>query len=287
MGLVAERRRGDLPETSYDAGLRYTRPPPFKVEVGQDGPLPPILQRHAPPSQALVTSSGLAHSGRPQAGWQVQTRCPKAPPHWTTHCLTPLAQRLKENSRLCVLSAAVSEARDSYRGLQAPKTPLPENFHTLMSLYKQLDSDRRFVEPPVSTAHASYRRFQRSELMTPSRLDVQPAYSAHLKSPARVVPPRPHHEAPLLDPSPSMGPLAALPLSGRSSEYRSSFCGAPPHVSATLMTPVSQTFPGLDGSSAKGAGPAHPSDLRLAVFAVPRMYAPESNSYGCGKPIVI
>ncbi|CAL8305328.1 unnamed protein product [Merluccius merluccius] len=241
MGLVAEHRRGALPETSYDAGLRYTRPPPFKVEVGQqDGPLPPILQRHAPPSQALVTSSGLAHSGRPQAGWQVQTRCPKAPPHWTTHCLTPLAQR---------------------------------------SLYKQLDSDRRFVEPPVSTAHASYRRFQ--------RLDVQPAYSAHLKSPARVVPPRPHREAPLLDPSPSMGPLAALPLSGRSSEYRSSFCGAPPHVSATLMTPVSQTFPSLDGSSAKGAGPAHPSDLRLAVFAVPRMYVPESNSYGCGKPIVI
>ncbi|CAL8271650.1 unnamed protein product [Lota lota] len=285
MGL-GQQRSGEFPKTSYEIGLGYSQPPPFKVEIGKDGPLPPILQRVALTSQAPGTTSGLEHSGQPQAGWQLQTRCPKAPPHWTTHCLAPLAQRLKESSSLRVLSAPTSEARDCYRGLQAQaQTPEPEDFHTLMSLYKQLDSDRWFVEPPVSTAHASFRRFHRSELIAPSGLDVPPAYSAHLKSPARVrvAPPRPRREAPLLEPSPSMRPLDALLLAGRSSEYRSSFSRALPHISTTVVTPVSQAFSNQDGSGAKGVGPAHPSDIRLAVFAVPQMYATESNIYGSGK----
>jgi len=89
----------------------------------------------------------------------------------------------------------------------------------------------------------------------------------------------------LSDPWPSTtGPRTG---GGTSSEYRSSFCEAPPHIMAATTTtgiPVANQ----DGWSAKGAGPASPSsDVRLAVFAVPRMYATESGNYGCRRPRVM
>ncbi|CAL8264505.1 stabilizer of axonemal microtubules 3 [Gadus morhua] len=285
MGL-AEPRGGEIPQTSYEIGLRYSRPPPFKVEVvGKDGPLPPILQRVARSAPAAPgTTSGTAHAGRPQAGWQVQTRYPKAPPHWTSHRIAPLAQRLKECPSLRVLSAPLSEARDRYRGLQAPHPPVPQHYDTLRSLYEQLDSARWLVEPPVSTAHASFRRFQRSELSAPSRLDVPPAYSPH-PARVRVAPSPPRRGAPHLEPSPSMRPLADLLLADSSgSEYRSSFSQAHPRVDTTVLTPASSN---QEGSGTQGAGPPHPSDVRLAVFAVPQMYATESDGYGSGRPRVV
>ncbi|CAL8283457.1 unnamed protein product [Boreogadus saida] len=282
---LAEPRGGEIPQTSYEIGLRDSRPPPFKVEVvGKDGPLPPILQRVAHSSPAApCTTSGTAHAGRPQAGWQVQTRYPKAPQHWTSHRIAPLAQRLKESPSLRVLSAPLSEARDRYRGLQAPRPPVPQHHNTLGSLDEQFDSPRWLVEPPVSMAHISFRRFQRSELSAPSRLDVPPAYSPHLAR-VRAASPRPRRGAPHVEPSPSMRPLADLLLAdGSSSEYRSSFSPAHPRLDTTVVTPASSN---QEGSGTQGAGPPHPSDVRLAVFAVPQMYATESDSYGSGRPRV-
>ncbi|KAF7643793.1 hypothetical protein LDENG_00233130 [Lucifuga dentata] len=244
------------------------------VPPHQDVSLPPILQRRsqvclsAGPRLSL-TSSGSAHSGTPQTACLAQTRHPKAPPHWMTHYLNVLDAQLKSRPSHRLVSAPVSESRDSYRHLNAARIPVTDNFRNLLTLNKHLQPTG-FLEPPNSTAHAHYHR----HIPDPSFLDVSPAEQLKnlLKSSAHICPPAP------ADTPPSRcvpRHLITLPFAGKNSEYQGKFTAPPP--------PIFRENAGPGG----GAWAETASGVHKYITEIPKTYETENSNYGSQKVALV
>lgn len=132
----------------------------------QNAPLPPVLQRQnrVPGSAHFSLTSHTEHDRKPLNGPLYNEIHSKAPPHWTTHFLDELAQRvrsvcvclkysfylknllfvfgtvyrlwsfmfdppqLRDHPTVRVVSDPISEMQDQYRGQLAACAPLGEHY---------------------------------------------------------------------------------------------------------------------------------------------------------------
>ncbi|XP_060749145.1 uncharacterized protein zgc:193811 [Tachysurus vachellii] len=247
----------------------------------KNAPLPPVLQRRAPRAPQYITSY-MEHDPKPVDDVLRNVIYPKAAPHWRAHYLSDLAKKLRDSRSVRSVSAPpVSEMKDQYRGRSAPYQPLEPHYRTLQTLHGQLHqpSDLQPEEPAISTTHADYRRFSRSELALLSGSDDSPTH-AHLTKSA--TPPR----LLALEAPPSTSsqlqlhrPPVPVPHGGRSSLYMDSI-GLP----ASLPKSCTTSMAALAGTNHNGE-----SELSLLehVLDVPEMYGTENQTYGKGKIVLV
>ncbi|CAB1341410.1 unnamed protein product [Coregonus sp. 'balchen'] len=292
---LREGHRRELGQTSAGVGHMYVLPLPFYVTSGH-----------------FSVSSRLEHDRKPQTGSLANTLHPRAPPHWNTQFLNELAQQVRrerESERVCMCvcvfsfnvstppppaqglwdSAAalpINELQDSYRGQAAPQGPLLDHCSTLLALYGQLD-------PCVSTGHADYRRFSRSEIAPSSGLEAPSSYLSLTKSSTHSH--LPGHKAP-----PTMSchpwlprPSVPLPYGRKHSLYRDSFRVPAPHPAPSGPSPAAipdwgraRTEAGAGTGTGAGAGGAKRGLLR-DIVEVPKMYLTENQVYGGNRTVLV
>ncbi|XP_029583015.1 stabilizer of axonemal microtubules 3 isoform X2 [Salmo trutta] len=280
MALWKGHRR-ELGQTSAGVGHMYVQPLPFYVESHKRSPL-------VSTSSHFSVTSRLEHDRKPQTGPLANTRHPRAPPHWNTHFLNELAQQLRDCGTVRLLSQPISEMQDSYRGQSAPQGPLLDHYCTLLALYGQLDPGQTptvTADPYVSTAHAYYRRFSRSEIAPSSGLEAPSSYLSLNKSSTHSR--LPGHKAP-----PTMSchpwlprPSVPLPYGGKHSLYRDSFRVPAPHPAPSGPSPVAIPDWRQAGTET-GAGGAKRGLLR-DIVEVPKMYLTENRVYGGNRTVLV
>ncbi|XP_071267574.1 stabilizer of axonemal microtubules 3 isoform X1 [Salvelinus alpinus] len=289
MALWKGHRR-ELEQTSAGVGHMYVQPVPFYVESHKGASLPPLFQRSplVSTSSHFSVTSRLEHDRKPQTGPLANTLHPRAPPHWNTHFLNELAQQLRDCGTVRLLSKPISEMQDSYRGQAAPHGPLLDHYCTLLALYGQLDPGQTptvTADPLVSTAHAYYRRFSRSEIAPSSALEAPSSYLSLNKSSTHSR--LPGHKAP-----PTMSchpwlprPSVPLPYGGKHSLYRDSFRVPAPHPAPSGPSPVAIPDWRQAGTET-GAGGAKRGLLR-DIVEVPKMYLTENRVYGGNRTVLV
>ncbi|XP_038834978.1 uncharacterized protein zgc:193811 isoform X4 [Salvelinus namaycush] len=250
MALWKGHRR-ELGQTSAGVGHMYVQPVPFYVESHKGASLPPLFQRSplVSTSSHFSVTSRLEHDRKPQTGPLANTLHPRAPPHWNTHFLNELAQQ---------------------------------------ALYGQLDPGQTptvTADPLVSTAHAYYRRFSRSEIAPSSGLEAPSSYLSLNKSSTHSR--LPGHKAP-----PTMSchpwlprPSVPLPYGGKHSLYRDSFRVPAPHPAPSGPSPVAIPDWRQAGTET-GAGGAKRGLLR-DIVEVPKMYLTENRVYGGNRTVLV
>ncbi|XP_064171947.1 uncharacterized protein zgc:193811 [Anguilla rostrata] len=268
---VLDKKCQSLNQTSTGIGHVYKGPLPSDINIeSQRGDLlPPLLRqpRRVPPSGHFSSLVRLEHGRKALAGPLTHPRYSKAVPHWTVNFVDELGDRLRDCHTARMISPPVSEMQDRYRGWSAPQRSEAEHYTPLLALSRQFETDKvpALNMPSISTTHADYRRYGRSELFSPSSFDEE-AY--------RRMPP------PKTLPAPSLQPflhraLQHVPHGGRTTVYRDSFAapaGAP-------AAPV----PELPDWTAAQAG----RDLYGHILKVPKMYSTENQGYGGNKMALI
>ncbi|KAK3552731.1 hypothetical protein QTP86_021109 [Hemibagrus guttatus] len=203
----------------------------------------------------------------------------KAAPHWRTHFLNGLAEKLRDSRSVRLLSAPpVSEMQDQYRGRSAPYEPLKPHYRMLQTLHGQLHQSSVLLprEPALSTAHTDYRRFSRSELALLSASDASPTHGHFTK--CATLPRLQAHKAPHGASSQLQLPRPTVPIphGGRSSVYMDSF-GVPAPL--TMSSTTSMTA--LAGTEESGRS------LLQHILGVPEMYSTENQTYGKGRMVLV
>uniref|UniRef100_A0A3B1IXL6 Zgc:193811 n=1 Tax=Astyanax mexicanus TaxID=7994 RepID=A0A3B1IXL6_ASTMX len=267
------RERLSLTQTSAGAAHAYQQPPPFITHSCKNAPLPPLLQRQNRVSGPLHYSvtSHTEHDHKPIHGPLRTTIYSKASPHWNTHFLNELAQKLRHCRSVRVVSKPVSEMQDCYRGRSAPHEPLDDHHRTLLELYGQLEQAPPLFpkEPLLSTSQEDYRRFSRSELAPPSALNAPPIQGTLTKS-AALSRMRPHKVTP--NPASELPrPCLALPHSAGNSLYMDSF--TVPACLPKLHTPDAAQGGAQCGEQRGKRALEH-------ILGVPKMYHTEYQTYG-------
>ncbi|XP_072550249.1 stabilizer of axonemal microtubules 3 [Salminus brasiliensis] len=277
------RERLSLAQTSAGVGhYSHQRLPPVHTESCKNAPLPPRLQRgnRVPGPLHYSLTSHTEYDSKPIDGPLGNTMYSKASPHWNTHFLNELAQKLRDCRSVKVVSKPVSEMQDCYRGRSAPHEPLVDHCRTLLALYGRLDRAPALLpkEPQLSTSQADYRRFSRSELAPPSALNAPPIQGTLTKSaalsrlPPHKVPPDAASRLQL------PRPCLALPHGGGHSLYMDSF--TVPACLPKLHTPAAAQ----DGAKCReksGRG------LTEHILEVPKMYNTENQTCGKGKMVLV
>ncbi|XP_041719637.1 uncharacterized protein zgc:193811 isoform X2 [Coregonus clupeaformis] len=280
---LREGHRRELGQTA----LALSQPLPYYKESHKRSPL-------VSTSGHFSVTSRLEHDRKPQTGPLANTLHPRAPPHWKTHFLNKLAQQLRDCGTVQLLSRPISEMQDSYRGQAAPQAPLLDHCSTLLALYGQLDPGQAptvTADPCVSTAHADYRRFSRSEIAPSSGLEAPPSYLSLTKSSTHSRLPG-HKAPPTMSCHPRLPrPSVSLPYGGKNSLYRDSFRVPAPHPARSGPSPAAIPDWGRAGTEAgagtgAGAGGAKRGILRNIV-EVPKMYLTENRVYGGNRTVLV
>ncbi|TSQ23938.1 Actin-related protein 2/3 complex subunit 1A [Bagarius yarrelli] len=272
----------------------------------KNAPLPPQLQKRGPGSHYHSVTSYMEHHSKPKV-----TKLPKdvvyskAPPHWSTHLVNNLAQKLRDTRSLRLASMPPhSEMQDQYRERSAPCDPLEPHYRPLkvrrrshilangadgqthaahvyfiQALHKRLNQSSVLLpeESTLSTAQAVHRRFSRSELEPFSASDAFLARGPLSQSATTL----PKHQAPPT--TPSQLHLHRLPVpvphGGRSSVYKNSFSvPAPPPRSFTSCMAASA---GTKCTEESGRS------LLQHILNVPEMYNTENQTYGRGMTVLV
>ncbi|XP_053472771.1 uncharacterized protein zgc:193811 isoform X2 [Ictalurus furcatus] len=254
---------------------------PLHINSCKNAPLPPLLQRRVPGPLHYNVTSHTEHDPKPVDGVLSNVIYSKASPHWHTHFLNDLAQKLRDSRSVRLVSGPpVSEMQEQYSGRSARYEPLEPQYRTLQALHGQLHQSSVLLprEPALSTAHTEYRRFSRSELAPFSALDASPTRGPFAKR-AALIPLYPHKATPgtysqLRLPR----PLVPVPRGGRSSVYMDSF-------SVPTPLPMSSTH------VAVLAGTKHTEEsgrsLLQHILDVPEMYGTENQTYGKGRMVLV
>ncbi|XP_060758419.1 stabilizer of axonemal microtubules 3 [Neoarius graeffei] len=247
-----------------------------------DAPLPPVLQRRISRPQHYIVTSYTEHDPKPVDGVLSNVIYSKAPPHWRTHFLNDLAQKLRDTRSVRLVSAPpVTEMQEQYRGRSAPYEPQEPHYRTLQAQLGQIHQSSGLLlpkEPALSTTRTDYRHFSRSELAPLSALDASPTCGPFTKRAALIRPP-PHSALPgassqLQLPRPSI----PVPHGGRSSVYMDSFSRpAPPPMSSTHVAVLAET----KRTEESGWG------LLQHIPDVPEMYSTENQMYGKGRLVLV
>ncbi|XP_036445870.1 uncharacterized protein zgc:193811 [Colossoma macropomum] len=274
--------RPGLAQTSAAIGHAYVQPAPFLAESCKDAPFPPLLQRQSrtPGHIHYNLTSHTEHDHKPIKGPLENLIYCKASPHWNTHFLNELAQRLRDCQSIRLVSKPVSEMQDRYRGHLAPDEPLVDHYRTLVALYGQLDRAPVPLtkEPLLSTAQAVHRRFSRSELAHPSALNA-PAIQGTLTKSAALSRLPPHKALPNMSSQLQLPrPCVALPHGGRTSLYTDSF------TVPAYLPKLSTSAADHDTAKSRNEGSR---GLRQHVMEVPKMYGTENQTYGKGKMVLV
>ncbi|XP_019906432.1 uncharacterized protein zgc:193811 isoform X2 [Esox lucius] len=265
---MGHRREQGL--TSTGVGHAYVRNLPFYVKIHKRSTL-------VSTSGHFSVTSHSEHDRKPQTGPLANPQHPKASPLWNTHFLNALAQRRRNCGTVHLLSRPISEMQDSYRGQTAPQGPMVDHYSTL-----RLDPDQALTvtaDPCVSTAHADYRIYSRSEIAPPSGQEAPTSNlsltksSTHNRLPAHKAPPTVscHPRLPR--------PTVPLPYTGKHSLYRESFQVPSPHPapSASIPGPARAGFGG--GGAQRG--------LLRDILEVPKMYLTENQAYGGNRTVLV
>ncbi|KAL0993589.1 hypothetical protein UPYG_G00110150 [Umbra pygmaea] len=274
----------ELGQTS--AGVGHVQPLRFYVKSHKGVSLPPVLQR-SPLQSTSSHFSVTSHSDytrKPQTRPLTNTPHPKAPPHWNTHFLNELAQRLRNCGTVHLLPQPISEVQDNYRGQSAKRGPLLDHYSTLLTLYGQLVPDQDptgTVDRSLSTAHADYRRYSSSEIVPLSGVEAPPSHLSVTKSSAHSH--LPSHKAP-----PTMScfprlprPAMPLPYTGKHSQYMESFHIHTPRFGAS---PAALT----DWRAARnGSGDGGAKRGLRDILEVPKMYQTENQAYGGNRTVLV
>ncbi|KAI5097121.1 hypothetical protein C0J45_12430, partial [Silurus meridionalis] len=239
----------------------------------QDAPLPPLLRRRVPGPLHYSVTSHTVHHPKPVDVVLRNVIYSNAPPHWCTHFLNRLPQKLRDSRSVKLVSAPpVSEMQEQYRGRSAPDEPLEPHYRTLRALHGQLHQASVLLqgEPALSTAHSDYRRFSRSESTPPS---ASPNRRPFPERPALIHPPS--QQTPPCTSSQLRLPRPSIPVSygGRSSVYMGSFSAParPPVSSTRVLARTEETGP----------------DPLQHVLGVPEMYSTENKTYGTGRTVLV
>uniref|UniRef100_A0A673WIF3 Zgc:193811 n=1 Tax=Salmo trutta TaxID=8032 RepID=A0A673WIF3_SALTR len=264
------------PQTGPLANTRHPRAPPhwnthFLNELAQQ------VRRER---LSVCVCVGLCFHSKVAPDWLCVCRPPPVPP--------PPPPQLRDCGTVRLLSQPISEMQDSYRGQSAPQGPLLDHYCTLLALYGQLDPGQTptvTADPYVSTAHAYYRRFSRSEIAPSSGLEAPSSYLSLNKSSTHSR--LPGHKAP-----PTMSchpwlprPSVPLPYGGKHSLYRDSFRVPAPHPAPSGPSPVAIPDWRQAGTET-GAGGAKRGLLR-DIVEVPKMYLTENRVYGGNRTVLV
>ncbi|XP_017552869.2 uncharacterized protein zgc:193811 [Pygocentrus nattereri] len=274
------KERPGLAQTSAVIGHAYVQPAYLLTESCKDAPLPPLLQQHSriPGHIHHSSTSHMEHDHKPAKGPLGNLIYCKASPHWNTHFLNELAQRLRDCQSIRLVSEPVSEMQDRYKGHLAPDELSVDHYRTLMALYGQLDLAPAPLskEPLLSTAQAVHRRFSRSELAPPSSLNT-PAIQGTLTRSAALSRLPPRKALPNMS-SQLPRPCVALPHGGRTSLYTDSF------TVPAYLPKLSTSAADHDAAKSRNEGSR---GLRQHVMEVPKMYGTENQTYGKGKMVLV
>ncbi|ROI15133.1 hypothetical protein DPX16_16979 [Anabarilius grahami] len=264
-------------QTSTTIGHLYLQPSPFYLKTCKNAPLPPVLQRQnrVPASAHFSLTSHSKHDRKLLNGPLYSEIHSKASPHWTTHFLNELAQRLRDHPTVRVVSNPISEMQDQYRGQLAACEPLGEHYSKIQALYRQLETTQAFMQEPVlSITKTDFKRLHRSDLSSRSVLDAATFNGKLTKSGAHSR--LPAHKAPsTLSCQPRLPrPPLPLPHRGKSSLYMDSFTvPVPPPTSPAADN--AQSGVKLEENGGRG--------LLLDILGVPKMYSTENQTYGTNK----
>ncbi|XP_067272259.1 uncharacterized protein zgc:193811 [Pseudorasbora parva] len=274
MDNVTKRRKV---QTSTTIGHMHLQPSPFYLKTYKNAPLPPVIQHQnrVPASAHFSLTSHTEHDRKPLSGPLYNEIHSKAHPHWTTHFLNELAQRLRDHPTVRVVSNPISEMQDQYRGQLAACEPLGEHFSKMQALYRQLETAQVFLQEPVrSTTKTDFKQFYRSDLSPRSVLDADTFNGKLTKSGAHSR--FPAHKAPsTLSCQPRLPrPPLPLPHRGKSSLYMDSFTEPVP---PPTLQPADIAQSRVKWEEDNGRG------LLLDVLGVPKMYSTENQTYGRNK----
>ncbi|XP_026772076.3 uncharacterized protein zgc:193811 isoform X1 [Pangasianodon hypophthalmus] len=264
--------------TSSGVGHVYIHPQPLHTHSCKNAPLPPLLQRRVPGPLHYSVTSYTEHDPKPMHGVLSNVTYSKASPHWRTHFLDDLAQKLRDSRSVRLVSAPpVSEMQEQYRGRSAPYDPLEPHYRTLQALHGQLHQSSVVLpkEPALSTAHTDYRRFSRSELAPLLALDASPTHGPFPK----LIPLRSYKAPPSASSQPQLPrPSVPVPHGGRSSMYMDSFSvPMPPPMSSTHVAVLA----GTKRTEESGRS------LLQHILDVPEMYSTENQTYGKGRMVLV
>ncbi|KAI5629450.1 protein lin-7-like B [Silurus asotus] len=97
-----------------------------------NAPLPPLLRRRVPGPLHYSVTSHTEHHPKPVDVVLRNVIYSQPPPHWCTHFLNRLPQKLRDSRSVKLVSAPpVSEMQEQYRGRSAPDEPLEPHYRTL------------------------------------------------------------------------------------------------------------------------------------------------------------
>ncbi|KAJ8347286.1 hypothetical protein SKAU_G00286870 [Synaphobranchus kaupii] len=268
---VLEKKSQSLNQTSTGIGHVYRGPLPsdINIESQRGDSLPPLLSRPRllPPSRHFSSSVRLEHDRKPLAGPLTHPRYSKAVPHWTVNFVDGLGDRLRDCHTARMISPPVSETQDRYRGQSTPQRPEAQHYAPLLALNRQFETNKvpALNMPNISTTHADYRRFSRSELFAPSSFDE----GAYRNMPPPKAPPTVSWQ-PFLH-----RPLQHVPHGGQTTIYRDSY--------TIPSSPLAMTIPDLPDWSSAQAG----RGLVGHILKVPKMYSTENQDYGGNKRVLV
>ncbi|KAF4093054.1 hypothetical protein AMELA_G00028320 [Ameiurus melas] len=257
----------------------YNPPQPLHVNSCKNAPLPPLLQRPVPGPLHYNVTSHTEHDPKPVDGVLSNVIYSKASPHWRTHLLNDMAQKLRDSRSVRLVSGPpVSEMQEQYSGRSARYEPLEPQYRTLQALHGQLHRSSVLPrEPALSTAHTDYRRFSRSELAPLSALDASPTRGPFTKR-AELIPLSPHKATSSTSQLRLPRPPVLVPQGGRSSVYMDSFSvPAPLPMSSTRVAVLAGTK--LTEESGRS--------LLQHILDVPEMYGTENQTYGKGRMVLV
>ncbi|KAG7334710.1 hypothetical protein KOW79_001306 [Hemibagrus wyckioides] len=265
--------------TSSGAAHVYVHPQALHTNSCKNAPLPPLLQRRVPGLPRYSITSHTEHDPKPVESVLRNVIYSKPAPHWRTHFLNGLAQKLRDSESVRLASVpSVSEMRDQYSGRSALYEPLDPHYRVLQTLHGQIHQSSVLLprEPELSTAHADYRRFSRSELAHLSPSNASPIHGHFTKS--APLPRLQAHKAPPSASSQLQLPCPPVPIphGGRSSVYMDSF-----HVPAPLPMSSDTSMTVLAGTEENGRS------LLQHILGVPEMYNTENQTYGKGRMVLV